>query len=127
MRDPRHIKGRQCEAAAADYLARAGLQPLAANVSARWGELDLVMLDRDDDGGVLVFIEVRYRRHARFGGSAASVDVRKRQKLVQAARLFLAEHPHYQQLPCRFDVIAASGNAAEPELDWIRDAFRVGD
>jgi len=123
MADSRHTRGRACEAAAAAYLTRAGLQPVAANVGARLGELDLVMLD----GEVLVFIEVRYRRHAGFGGGAASVDARKRQKLVNAARLFLAAHPRYQDLPCRFDVIAASGDAAAPELEWIRDAFRVGE
>jgi len=123
MRDSRQTRGRECEAAAAEYLLKAGLQPVAANVGARLGELDLVMLD----GDVLVFIEVRYRRHAQFGGGAASVDARKRHKLVQAAGLFLADHPRYQHLPCRFDVISASGHPAEPELEWIRDAFRVGE
>jgi len=123
MIDQRHTRGRECEAAAAEYLTQAGLQPIAANVGARFGELDLVMLD----GEVLVFIEVRYRRHAGFGGGAASVDARKRRKLVQAAGVFLAGHPRYQHLPCRFDVIAASGDAATPELEWIRDAFRVGE
>jgi len=127
MADPRHARGRDCEAAAADYLVRAGLELLAANVGARFGELDLVMLERAADGGMLVFVEVRYRRHAGFGGGAASVDARKRHKLVQAAELFLAQHPCYRELPCRFDVIAASGHPAEPELVWIRDAFRVGD
>jgi len=74
---------------------------------------------------VLVFVEVRYRRHPGFGGGAASVDARKRHKLVQAAGLFLAAHPRYQNLPCRFDVICASGHPASPELEWIKDAFRV--
>jgi len=118
-------RGHGCEVAAAAYLTKAGLQPVAANVSARCGELDLVMLEHDAAGGVLVFIEVRYRRHAGFGGGAASVDARKQHKLIQAASLFLAAHPQYHDLPCRFDVIAASGNPTAPELEWIRDAFRV--
>jgi len=120
-------RGRACEAAAAVYLQEAGLQPVAANVGMRLGEIDLVMLDRDGAGDILVFVEVRYRRHARFGGAAASVDAHKQQKLIRAAHLFLARNPHYQALPCRFDVVAASGDPAAPALDWIRDAFRVGD
>jgi len=125
--DPRHTRGHDCEAAAAAHLTQAGLQPVAANVSARWGELDLVMLDRDTDGEVLVFVEVRYRQHAGFGGGAASVDARKQHKLARAAGLFLAAHPHYHDLPCRFDVIAASGDSTAPRLEWIRNAFRVDD
>jgi len=125
MNESHQARGRECEAAAAAYLARAGLQLIAANVGARFGELDLVMLDSDGAGEVLVFVEVRYRRHAGFGGGAASVDARKRHKLVQAAGLFLAAHPRHQHLPCRFDVISASGDPAFPEFDWIQDAFRV--
>jgi len=127
MADPRHARGRDCEVAAAEYLAQAGLQPVASNVGARCGELDLVMLERDGEDDILVFVEVRYRRHAGFGGGAASVDARKQRKLARAAGLFLAAHPRYRDLPCRFDVIAASGDAATLELEWIRDAFRVGD
>jgi len=126
MRDVHHV-GRAGEQAAAAYLAQAGLQPVAANVGTRLGELDLVMLDHDAAGEILVFVEVRYRRHAQFGGGAASVDARKRQKLVQAAGVFLAAHPHYRDHPCRFDVIAASGDPDAPALEWIQDAFRVGD
>jgi len=113
--------------AAAEYLARAGLRPVASNVGTRFGELDLVMLECGRTGEVLVFVEVRYRRYAGFGGGAASVDARKRHRLVQAAGLFLADHPRYQALPCRFDVMSASGDPVTPVLEWIQDAFRVGE
>jgi len=43
------------------------------------------MRDRD---GTLVFVEVRVRRDARFGGAAASIGVAKRQRLVFAAGHF---------------------------------------
>lgn len=94
---------------------------MAGNANYRGGELDLVMRD----GPMLVFVEVRYRRDARFGGGAASVDFRKRRKLVLAAQLFLAAHPALAALPCRFDVVEASGEP--PLLHWIRDAFRLDD
>ncbi|TYT22996.1 YraN family protein [Luteimonas viscosa] len=116
-------RGAGVEAAACAYLVGAGLRPVAANATARFGELDLVMRD----GDTLVFVEVRYRRSTRFGGGAGSVDARKRRKLVLAARQFLAAHREHRDAPCRFDVVDASGDPDAPSFDWLRDAFRADD
>jgi putative endonuclease len=119
-------KGAAVEVAAQAELQRAGLQAVAANVRFRSGELDLVMLDPTTRGGpTLVFVEVRYRRSAAFGGGAASVDAGKRRKLVKAASLYLTLHPRHASLPCRFDVVEASGDPNKPDLHWLRDAFRA--
>ncbi|MDN5780831.1 MAG: YraN family protein [Luteimonas sp.] len=116
-------RGAGVEAAARDFLLGQGLRAVAANANYRFGELDLVMLDRD----TLVFVEVRYRRDASFGGGAASVDAGKRRKLVKAAQAFLLAHRHFTDAPCRFDVVDASGDPASPAFDWLRDAFRADD
>ncbi|MCD7098295.1 YraN family protein [Stenotrophomonas sp. MMGLT7] len=123
MATERRERGAAVEAAAGALLQRAGLKPVAANASYRGGELDLVMLDPGGREPVLVFVEVRYRRSDAFGGGAASVDARKRRKLVRAAQLFLATHPALAASPCRFDVVEAAGEP--PRLNWIRDAFRA--
>ncbi len=117
------VRGAAVEAAAARHLTAAGLRPIEANAATRHGEIDLVMLD----AGTLVFVEVRYRRSQGFGGGAASVDARKRRRLVLAARQFLAAHPRYREAPCRFDVVEGSGDPDAPGLHWIRDAFRADD
>ncbi|MGV7197619.1 YraN family protein [Xanthomonas axonopodis] len=117
----RQRRGAAVEAAARVMLEQAGLRLVVSNATYRGGELDLVMRD----GQSLVFVEVRYRRDDRFGGGAASVDVRKRRKLVLAAQLFLVHHPALAALPCRFDVVDACGEP--PVLHWIRDAFRADD
>ncbi|WIH04370.1 YraN family protein [Xanthomonas translucens pv. graminis] len=117
----RRQRGNDVEAAARAELERAGLQLIAANVTYRGGELDLVM----QQAQCLVFVEVRYRRNDAFGGGAASIDRRKRRRLVVAAQLFLAAHPHYANWPCRFDVVEAEGEP--PPLTWLRDAFRADD
>jgi putative endonuclease len=119
----RRARGNLAEDAARTELKRAGLREVAANANYRGGELDLVM----DDAGTLVFVEVRYRRSRAFGGGAASVDIRKRRKLVLAAQLFLAGHRQYTHSPCRFDVIEADGDPTAPRLHWIKDAFRADD
>ena len=116
-------RGAAVEAAARVLLEKAGLQWRASNVRFRGGELDLVMYDRD--AASLVFVEVRYRRSAHFGGGAASIDINKRRKLIHAAQLYLSQHPALANNPCRFDVVEASGEP--PRLNWIRDAFRADD
>jgi putative endonuclease len=128
--DPRdrRARGALVEAAACRHLLAAGLRQLAANAGFRGGELDLVMLDGDTrHGGSVVFVEVRYRSHAGFGGGAHSIDAHKRRRLVHAAQLFLAQHPELGAAACRFDVIEASGDPEAPRLHWLRDAFRADD
>ena len=120
-------RGAKIEAAAQGWLSRAGLRAVAANANYRFGELDLVMLDGDGRDATLVFIEVRYRRDARFGGGAASIDAGKRRRLVRAAQAFLASHRQYADASCRFDVIDASGDPDAPAFNWMRDAFRADD
>lgn len=87
---------------------------VARGPGARGGEIDLVMRDRD---GTLVFVEVRARRSAGFGGAAATVGLTKQRSLVFAARCFLrtlATPP-----ACRFDVVAIDGD----RVQWLRAAF----
>jgi len=117
----RAVRGAAVEAAAQTHLRDAGLRPVTTNARYRGGEIDLIMRD----GDVVVFVEVRYRANDRFGGGAASVDLRKRRKLVLAAQLFLQSHPWLAEQPCRFDVVEGSGDP--PQLNWLRDAFRLED
>ena len=111
--------GRQAEDFAQGHLERHGLRLLARNWSCRNGELDLVMLD----GDTVVFVEVRYRRHRAWGGALESVDLRKQQKLIRAAQLFLQQESRLSKHPCRFDVVALDQPGKDQEPNWIRNAF----
>jgi putative endonuclease len=113
---PRQLDGLDAEARAEAFLGARGLSTIARNVRFRGGEIDLVMRD----GAHWVFVEVRSRRSARYGGAAASVDARKRARLLLAAQLFLLRRFGQRAWPpCRFDVVAFE--AGEP--CWIRAAF----
>jgi putative endonuclease len=108
------------EALALAHLERQGLTlvqrnyRVAAGPKAHGGEVDLILRERD---GTLVFVEVRARRSAAFGGAAASVTASKQRRLVFAAQHFLRR---YSALPpCRFDVVAIEGETVE----WLRGAF----
>jgi len=110
----RSLLGQTAEARAAAFLQARGLKLLARNWRCRFGEIDLIMRD----GATLVFIEVRLRSRNDFGGAAASITPAKQRKLLAAARQYLATLKTLP--PCRFDVVALSGDDAP---DWIRNAF----
>lgn len=125
----RRATGARFEAHALAFLRRERLELVARNVNCRGGELDLVMRERD---GTLVFVEVRARARPEFGGAAASVGWRKQQRVLRAARHFLATwrgadangqaNTEMRTLPaCRFDVIAFESG----RLVWLRDAFHA--
>jgi putative endonuclease len=105
------------ETHALEFLQRQRMRFVARNVTCRGGEIDLVMLD---ERGALVFVEVRARKSKRYANAAASVDVRKRARLVLAAQHFLATWRG--TLPaCRFDIVAFDAG----RIEWMRDAFRA--
>ena len=107
--------GAAAEAIAAAHLARHGLRILARNWRMRGGEIDLICAD----GETLVFVEVRLRTRADYGGAAASITVAKQRRLVLAARHYLSGRP---EVPCRFDAVLLD-RVHQAGLVWIKDAF----
>jgi putative endonuclease len=103
------------------YLRVRGLRLVTKNYRTRFGELDLVMLDRRC---VLVVIEVRYRHSPCYGSPAETVSRDKRRRLVLAASQFLAQHRHYRNHRMRFDVVSMTTPNYLPQIEWIRDAFQ---
>jgi len=117
----RRADGARYEDIALAHLERAGLALIARNYQCRYGELDLVMRERD----VVVFVEVRYRSASAFGDGVDSVGAAKRAKLVRAAGAFLADHPRLAGAACRFDVLAIGDGPDAPSIDWRRNAFEA--
>jgi putative endonuclease len=112
--------GKWAEDLAHAYLCGQGLQPIGRNYRCKAGEIDLIMLDQD----ILVFVEVRYRKSQRYGGSLESINTRKQQRILTTATHYLYTHRWAQQHPCRFDVVLMSGATNNPQMRWIADAFR---
>jgi len=116
--------GRDAEQRALNYLKQKGLKLISRNYHCRFGEIDLIM----QDGGQLVFIEVRSRRHTHWGGAGLSVDFRKQKKLIKTASYFLSQQKSSNLPVCRFDVIAFEANRENGSGDscpiWYKDAFR---
>ncbi|SDC85668.1 putative endonuclease [Paenibacillus sp. UNCCL117] len=117
----RKQRGALGEAEAADYLRRQGLSIVHRNWRCRTGEIDLVA----EEGGVLVFVEVRTRNlNEAFGTPQESVHARKQRKILETAQVYIHMNGrHASQI--RFDVIsiriAPDGKLAQ--LDHIRNAL----
>lgn len=104
------VRGAAAEARALAFLQQQGLTLVEQNFSCRWGEIDLILRDQE----TLVFVEVRQRSSARFGGAAASVSAGKQAKLWRTAEVYLQR---IRRIPvCRFDLIAIDGD----QLEWMR-------
>ncbi len=113
------MNGKEAERWASEFLKRQGLKPVAMNYRCRLGEIDLVM----QDGETLVFVEVRQRSNAGFGGAASSIDRHKQHRIILAARHYLSGLRRMP--PCRFDVVLMDDERGL-NAEWIRNAFDAG-
>ena len=80
-------------------------------------EIDLIL---QDPQGTVVFVEVRSRSRADFGGAGGSIGAAKRQRVVATAQHWLQRHG--AACPCRFDVVLIEGE----QLQWLQAAFDAG-
>lgn len=112
--------GLRAENAAAAYLQAQGALILLRNYRCRCGELDIVA---QLGASELAIIEVRTRSSNAYGGAAASVDARKRQRLVRAAQRLLQQRKDLARLHVRFDVIVVADPFGDTQIEWIKHAF----
>jgi putative endonuclease len=109
--------GSAAEDQALRLLLARGLVLMERNFRCRLGEIDLIMRD----GQTLVFVEVRYRSDGHHGTAAETVSVPKRRRFAAAARRYLQQHPAAARAPCRFDVVAITGE----QIRWLKAAFEA--
>lgn len=107
MSQDRRALGAAGEAAACAHLERNGYRILARNAREGGVELDIVA----ERGGVLVFVEVKTRRSADYGGAAEAVDPRKQARIARGAAAWLRAH-RARVRAVRFDVITCEPDAA---------------
>ena len=111
------VIGQRAEDLAARFLEKQCLCVVARNFRCRGGEIDLVCRD----GNALVFVEVRLRRNAAYGGAGASITPIKQRRIILAAQHYLLAHAK-ADCDCRFDCVLLDA-ADEQRIEWIRDAF----
>lgn len=119
-RTSQQIIGDRSEALARHHLEAQGMRLLHRNFRCKCGEIDLIM----QHGDMIVFVEVRARKHSRFGSAAESINRTKQRKLINAAHYFIQRHDPQLRHSYRFDVIAIQGEPGNnPAIQWISSAF----
>ena len=108
-----HKQGAAAEDAALAFLLDKGCSLLARNWHCAYGEIDLI----DKNGGMIVFVEVKYRKNRGFGGAAYSISPSKLLKLQRSVEYYLQKHG-LNHAPCRLDAVLIEGDG-QPE--WIQN------
>ena len=99
---------------AAQYIEQNGGTVLARNHYARGGEVDIIF----EEGGVIVFCEVKLRSSERYGTGAEAVTPAKQQRICRAALDYVYKNKIIDET-CRFDIIEIAGG----KISHIRNAF----
>lgn len=102
------------ESVACSYLEAQGYK-----IITRFGEIDIICTLSE----TLVFFEIKTRTSNSFGLPEDSVTENKKQHLINAALLYLEEHPEF--VDWEFDLISVEGKflAKSPMITHFRNAI----
>lgn len=112
--------GKRGEDLAVSYLAGAGYRIIERNYRCLFGEMDIVA----EEGGTLVFVEVKSRRSDAYGDPLLAVGQKKQQQVSKTALHYLAEH-QLRHRPARFDVVSVKLLPEGHRIELIRNAFEL--
>ncbi|MCI9681884.1 MAG: YraN family protein [Lachnospiraceae bacterium] len=113
--DNRRKIGTAYEERAAEHLRDLGYRILERNFRCRLGEIDLIA----EEAGVLVFLEVKYRKSSQFGNPAEAVTPAKQKTICRVADFYRMSRGISESRSCRFDVAAIMGE----KVQVYKDAF----
>ena len=86
-------------------------------------ELDIVA---EDDGGTLVFVEVKTRAKSGMQRPFEALTALKKERLVRAAQAWTAAHNAWDA-PCRFDLACVECSAGIYQTELIRNVIEYAD
>ncbi len=107
------------ETLACDYIRQQGGRIVQRNYRALRGEIDIIA----QDGRYLCFVEVKYRKTARFGEAEAAVTISKQRQICKLSKLFLYSKKKSFEIPIRYDVIAITDADNTVTIRWYKNAF----
>ena len=119
MNTSRQALGKWGELLAADFLVSQGYLIVERNCRTPYGEIDIVA----QDGGDLVFVEVKTRSSDAYGFPEESITSQKREHLISSAQAILQSMPE-RSVSWRIDVIAIRkvNQADQPEIVHFKNA-----
>jgi putative endonuclease len=100
--------GEEGESKALQYLLNLGYELILRNYHTRFGEIDLVMRDKD----VTVFVEVKAKKTTDWGTPEEMFTQSKYRKVKNMAVIYL----HGKEVKCRIDMVAVDLFSDPPAL-----------
>lgn len=89
-----NVIGKKGELLAAKYLEKQGYRILVLNFKERYGEIDIIAIDRD----TLVFIEVKTRKSSEFGSPLEAITPWKLRSVIKTAQFYKLTHKNLPDL-----------------------------
>lgn len=99
---------------AVQYLLKLGYKILHRRYKTKYGEIDIIAEDED----VIVFVETKFRKNMIDG--LHSISERQKQRIYNAAKIFIAEHDNDVTRDYRFDAIIFDSKL---KCTYIKGAF----
>ncbi|KJR40388.1 endonuclease [Candidatus Magnetoovum chiemensis] len=114
-----NLIGKYGELLARRYIRKIGYKIVSKNFKTQDGEIDLIAKDNN----TYVFIEVKTKKNAAFAKPFENVNMKKRQRLIKTALMYLKE---LAQTPsCRFDIISITLNNSAANIEHLKDVFEA--
>ncbi|EPF77154.1 YraN family protein [Acinetobacter rudis] len=125
--------GQWAELEAAQRLQVAGFEVVAHNYYSRYGEIDLIALQRQQ----LIFVEVKARTVSQYATAVETISLVKQVKIIKTALSYLQAQPRLLEYDLRFDVICFDFyrkfaknvqyefSKFSYDWQWIENAFHV--
>ena len=111
-------QGRIGEEQAIKILTKRGYKILERNHRSRFGEIDVIA----EEGGCLVFVEVKKRTSGLFGDALSAITRTKQQHMVKSALWYMKKHRCFDR-SIRFDAVGLDGD----QVKIVKNAFLVED
>ena len=109
--------GKEKEELAASFLREKGYRIIDKNFRCRAAEIDLIAWE----GGILSFIEVKYRSSSKHGDPLEAVGPLKQRKIYEAALFYIARKGIRADTQVRFDVVSI----LKEDITLIKNAFMI--
>ena len=122
MNNYKKLIGEFGESLARDYLISKGYRILNMNYRNRFGEIDIVCMNKD----LLIFCEIKSRYSNSFGFPIESVTYYKQKQIIKLTQIYLL-YKKYYNYNVRYDIIEVIFNNtnASFKVNHIKDAFRL--
>lgn len=118
MKKNNKLKGNYGESLVYNYLEKNDYQVLCKNFTCKFGEIDIIFLDKKD----LVFGEIKSRTSTIFGNPSEAVNYYKIKHIINTSKFYLKLN-EINGLSVRYDVIEVYLNNNKHIINHIKNAF----